>query len=67
MPVWFMILLAICIPFGIRTMVQGPRNDGMNIPGELSRLIIMFATAMIVITLGMFAATQLGLLPGHAP
>lgn len=68
MPIWFLIVIALCMPFAILAMVRSFSSEGMYIAGErVSRPTILLAATIIMIAFGLLAATQLGFIPNHAP
>ena len=68
MPIWFLVLLALCAPFAVITATRGIKGNGTYIAGQkVSRLTIVLAAIVIVIAVSLLAATQLGFIPNHAP
>ena len=67
-PTWFLILLAFCAGWVANTALRIFRGDEVYIAGEkASPSIAAGALAIIVVAVGLLAATQLGFIPDHAP
>jgi hypothetical protein len=68
MPIWFVVLVAICACFAVPAVVRSLKGDGIHVFGEkVSRLTIVLALIIIGIAWALAAATQLGFIPNHAP
>jgi hypothetical protein len=67
-PTWFLIFLAFCAGWIANTAFRIFRGDEVSIAGQrASQPITAAAVAIILIAVGLFAATQLGFIADHAP
>ena len=67
-PTWFLIFFAFCAGWIANTSLRIFRGEEVYIAGQrASRPITAAAVAIILVAVGLFAATQLGFIADHAP
>ena len=67
MPIWFIIIVAVCAVFGVRAAIRGYKGDWVIAGQSISRPTIVLASLIILVAWALLAAIQLGLIPDHAP
>ena len=68
MPIWFIVLLAVCASFAVRAAMRGLSSDGLIIAGQkINRVTVVLATIIVVTAFGLIALIELGFIPDHAP
>jgi hypothetical protein len=60
-------LLVALAAFGVFRGISAVRTRGMTVVTRANRVTVVFAAIVIIIAWGLFAATQLGFIPNHAP
>lgn len=63
--VWALII-ALAV-FGVFRGLNALRSGGVTVATRANRMTVVFAAIVIIIAFGLFAATQLGFIPDHAP
>ena len=67
-PIWFLIFVAVCATFAVRATIRGFRGGGIYAFGERqSSVLVVLVWVGFLIAVGLFAGTQLGFIPNHAP
>jgi len=68
MPIWFLVVIAVCACFAGAAVIHALRGNGLRVFGEtINKPTVIFAALIIALAWGIAAAAQLGLLGDHVP